>query len=181
MGKLNDMIICLIGKSGSGKTTIAEKLNREYGYVILDSYTTRQKRSEDETGHVFITEEEYKLLPNKVATNYFNGSYYCATEEQIESSDIYIVDPPGLKQLKEFYNGKKKIVSIYISVPMDVCLDRMRRRGDSEDNCWERLRNDDTVFRGCKGDCDYVINGIPETTWFEVNQLIRKESRGIFE
>lgn len=181
MGKLNDMIICILGKSGCGKTTIAEKLYDEYGYVMLNSYTTRQKRSKDEIGHIFITEEEYQSLPNKVATNYFNGSHYCATEEQIENSDIYVVDPPGLKQLKELYQGKKKIVSIFIDVPMDVCLYRMRKRGDEEDKCWERLRNDDSVFRGCKGDCNYVLNGIPENTWFEVNQLIRRESRGVFD
>ena len=58
----NKFLILLIGESGSGKTTLANQLNKQYGLKILNSYTTRPKRYEDESGHVFITEEEAEQI-----------------------------------------------------------------------------------------------------------------------
>ena len=51
-------IYLIVGKSGSGKTTLVEAL-KKYGYTSIESYTTRPKRFEGETGHTFITEEEF--------------------------------------------------------------------------------------------------------------------------
>ena len=54
-------IYLIVGKSGSGKTTLVNKL-RKYGYASVESYTTRPKRFKNETGHTFITEEEFDQL-----------------------------------------------------------------------------------------------------------------------
>ena len=181
MSKLDNIIVCILGKSGSGKTTIVEKLNKEYGYEILDSYTTRKPRYNGETGHTFIDDMTFASLPDKVAYNNFNGNYYCATKQQVDESDLYVIDVPGLKQLKELYHGKE-IISIYIDVPMETCLERMRRRGDSEDKCWDRLRHDDGSFQGVRGEVDYVLNGIPNDTWFQTAAIIdrhRKNKKAI--
>lgn len=48
-----DKIICLVGASGTGKTTIAKELDK-LGYNIIHSYTTREPREENEWGHIFI-------------------------------------------------------------------------------------------------------------------------------
>lgn len=176
MHKLDNIIVCLLGKSGSGKTTIVKKLNKEYGYEILDSYTTRRPRYEGEEGHTFIDIETFAQLLDKVAYNNFNGHHYCATKNQVDMSDLYVIDVPGLKQLKELYHGKE-IISIYIDVPMEVCLERMRNRGDSEDKCWERLRHDDEAFRGVRGEVDYVLNGIPNDTWFQIAAIIDRHKK----
>lgn len=169
---LDNYIFCLLGKSGSGKTTIAEKLFDKYGYTQIASYTTRPPRTNHDTDHVFVSQEEYDSLKNKVAFTRFNNYYYCATQEQVDKANLYVIDPFGLEQLKRLYAGKKKIISIYVDVPMETCLDRMRRRGDNEDKIWERLRHDDDIFKGILGKCDYAINGISESSWHEVAAII---------
>ena len=47
-------IFLITGCSGSGKTTITEQLEMKYGLKSIQSYTTRAKRSENETGHIFV-------------------------------------------------------------------------------------------------------------------------------
>ena len=172
MKNLNDYIFCILGKSGSGKTTIANKLFDQYGYTQIASYTTRKPRTDKDTDHVFISKEEYDALSDKVAFTHFGDHYYCATKEQVDNANLYVIDPFGLEQLKQLYYGHKQIISIYVNVPMDICLDRMRRRGDDEDKVWQRLRHDDEAFRGVRGKCDFVINGIPEAAWFDVAAII---------
>lgn len=169
---LNDYIFCLVGKSGSGKTTIANKLFDQYGYTQIASYTTRPPRTENDTDHVFVSQEVYDNLSDKVAFTHFGDYDYCATKEQVDNANLYVIDPFGLEQLKQLYNGDKKIKSIYIHTPMEICLDRMRRRGDNEDKIWERLRHDDSAFKGVMSKCDFAINGIPESAWFEVASII---------
>lgn len=175
---LNDYIFCIIGKSGCGKTTIANKLFDKYGYTQIASYTTRPPRTEHDTDHTYVSSNEFDKLTDMVAFTTFNGFRYCATKEQIDNANLYVIDPFGLEQLKQLYNGHKQIISIYIDVPMEICLDRMRRRGDDEDKIWSRLRHDDEAFKGMLGKCDYAINGIQESAWYEVATIMDNIIKG---
>jgi len=174
MPKLDNYIICIVGKSGSGKTTIVDKLADAYDYKVLVSYTTRPPRTVNANDHIYISKDEYDKLQNKVAWTEFDNNFYCCTKEQIDVSDLYVIDLNGLHQLKQMYNGNKKIISIYIDVPMEICLERMLKRGDSEDKCWERLRHDYDAFQYAKEESDYVMNGIPECTWYDIGELIER-------
>ena len=164
-------LYCIVGESGSGKTTLVDKLSEMFGYKVLRSYTTRAPRHEGDTDHTFISFEEYGNLQNKVATAEFNGAFYCATAEQVEEADLYVIDMHGVKELKEKYKGDKEIVVIYINTPLDVRLDRMLKRGDG-DKAWERLKHDYEAFRGVRGIADYTINGIPSYCWFNAGHII---------
>lgn len=92
------MIYLIVGRTGSGKDYLANLLEKE-GLNVVKSYTTRPKRSETEDTHIFITPEEAATFTDKVATTEINGHEYFATANQVNESDIYIIDPNGIKEL----------------------------------------------------------------------------------
>ena len=94
------MVTLIVGRTASGKSTLAKMLEN-MGAKILKSYTTREKRNESDTDHIFITKEEAKTFSHKVATTVINGNEYFATLEQFEDSDFYIIDPCGIETFLE--------------------------------------------------------------------------------
>lgn len=122
---MKDVLLVLLGESGTGKTTIANKLQEKYGLKPLLSYTTRPRRYEKENSHTFVSLGEYILLNNRVAENEYNGYYYCATKEQVEDSDVYVCDCEGIKMLRETYKGDKKIIVIRLTCPREERIKRM--------------------------------------------------------
>lgn len=154
---MKDKILCIIGRSGSGKTTIAEELEKR-GFVAVQSYTTRKPRFEGERGHTFVTDEEFDKLKNILAYNEYNGARYCTTMFQIDNSDVYVVDIPGLKMLREKYHGLKRIVAVGLMVSEEVARGRMLLRGDSDEKVKSRISEDNTAFADLGNCCDFMID-----------------------
>ena len=78
-------IYLFVGPSGVGKTTIVEKLSRDYGFSVVSSYTDRPMRYDGETGHVFLTKEEFDALPELCAYTEFNGHRYGVTSDMVDN------------------------------------------------------------------------------------------------
>lgn len=136
-------LFLLVGKSASGKTTVAEYLEKEKGMKSVQSYSTRLPRYEGETGHIFVTNEEFDKLENIIAYTEYHGHRYCSTKEQLDESDIYVVDPPGVETLLERYKEKDRAVCIiFFATSLRTRIDRMRNRGNSSDFIVSRLYND---------------------------------------
>lgn len=92
------MMYLIVGRTGSGKDYLANLLAKE-NMKMVKSYTTRPKRHDDEDTHIFVTKEEADTITDKVATTEINGYEYFATASQVNESDIYIIDPNGVKEL----------------------------------------------------------------------------------
>lgn len=152
---MNDVVLLIVGKSGSGKTTITEYLKNTYKLKPLYSYTDRPQRYEGEIGHTFVTRQEFDKISkdNMVAYTEFDGYRYCATSEQINNSDLYIIDKKGIDYLKERYISQKNIKTIYIQVSWYRRLYRMLKRGDSIYAAVKRLIHDFVAFKNIKVDC----------------------------
>lgn len=162
-------IVLLVGKSGTGKTTIAERCGQLYGLKQINSYTTRPRRTPNETGHIFANQRAFHSLKDLVAYTKFNGYEYCATAQQVEDNDIYVIDPAGVEYFKEHYKGSKQPVVVYIVASKDphtafnLCYERMKERGNSIDEAAERAVFDNRTFKDYEQKSDYVFtNESPE-------------------
>lgn len=166
-------VICLIvGESGSGKTTMSNLLS-EYGNLnVLESYTTRPERYKDEKGHVFVTDEDYELLkPNICAFTEFDGYKYWATNDQVDKSDVYVIDPAGIDYFKNQYRGEKHVVVVYLKVDKKERKRRMLNRGDSKKAVKRRLKHDKKAFKNVEK-CADVIFTSANSSMFEISTQI---------
>lgn len=96
----------IVGRTASGKDTLAGHLQKRYGWKFVKSYATRDKRTPDEDSHIFITHKEAAAIPDsdKVATTKIENKKgrmdeYFATRQQVQNADAYIIDPNGVKEL----------------------------------------------------------------------------------
>ena len=171
----NIYLIC--GKSGSGKTTVVEKLEQNYGYAVLKSYTTRKQRHPNDTDHIYSDISDYmaaKEENNIIASTVFDHNYYWATTEQLNNSDLYVIDKYGIESLYEKYHGSRHLVVIYINVDNDECITRMKKRGDKDSVIWERVKHDASAFIGIDKLSDFIVDGHKEDVWKTVVDIIEK-------
>lgn len=89
----------IIGRTASGKDTLAKMLRADYGMTLVKSSTTRPKRSDDEDTHIFVTAEEAAAETHKVAQTEIDGHEYYATYKTVNEADIYVIDPEGAREL----------------------------------------------------------------------------------
>ena len=140
---MHNPLYLFVGRSASGKTTIANVLEEQYSLRQVQSYTTRAPRYQGEIGHVFVTEEEFGHLTHIVSYTEYNGNKYCATSELLDQCDIFVVDPPGVETLLEKYNTDRPIVALYFDANVHNRIGRMINRGDSDMQIVSRLYVDE--------------------------------------
>jgi thymidylate synthase (FAD) len=125
IGDNMNKIILICGRSGSGKTTISDMLEKKYNLKVIPSYTTRPRRYEDEQGHIFISESKFDKLTDLVAYAKIGDYRYAATTEQVDTHSIYVIDPSGIETFKNNYKGNKEIVTILIDTNIGTAYERM--------------------------------------------------------
>lgn len=148
----------IIGPSGSGKTSLAEGLSWKLGMKQVESYTTRSPRYPGETGHIFVSDEEFDKLGEMCAYTEFDGHRYGVTKNILDKSDVYVIDPAGVMYLLDNYSGKP-LRYIWLATSPGVCYERMIHRGDSEEKAKKRIENDSDRFS--LSDLAYIRSRIP--------------------
>lgn len=141
---MNKPLFLFVGKSASGKTTMANMLEERYGYKQVSSYTTRPPRYDGEVGHIFVNQEEFNNLGELAAYTYYNGNHYGTTFKQLEECDVYVIDVPGVENLlKKFEDSQRQICIIYFDTTVYTRIHRMNDRGDSDTSIVSRLLQDE--------------------------------------
>lgn len=142
-----------MGRTCSGKTTLAKTVAATLHMKVLRSYTTRPMRegeNEHTSDHIFISEDEVKLFQGKIAAyTEINGCKYFVTRDMVMNSDIYVVDPNGYKMLVDTVKRKNmniKLIPIYIDVDVADQERRFRNRGNTREEFWERYKSEAEQF-----------------------------------
>lgn len=160
------VLLCLMGKTASGKDTLAQKLCERTGLRQVISYTTRERRANEGNTHIFISDEEYKTLEDsgRIAAFTQIGTYkYCCTIDQLYENDIYVIDPIGVQHLRELDLPNLRLVTVYVNTPDDVRKDRaLSKRGDDRLAFMKREMAERDQFRAMlrNSDFDYAVSNI---------------------
>lgn len=130
------MIICIMGKSGSGKSTIINKLSYN-NMNIIKSYSTRKPRNaEDLETHIFVTEDDFDNTDkNEIMAIYESPNNYKSwvTKELFDKNKInlYAIDPIAFSDFFEKYKEMDKIYGIYFDLDETEREKRLKKRGQS--------------------------------------------------
>ena len=160
------VLLCLMGRTASGKDTLANKLCERTGLKQIISYTTRERRVNEGNTHIFISDAEYQALEDsgRIAAFTQIGPYkYCCTIDQLYENDVYVIDPEGIKHLRELNLPNLKLVTIFINVPDDVRKDRaLNKRQDDRHTFMQRDIAERDQFRLMlrNADFDYSITNL---------------------
>lgn len=137
-------LVALVGMSGSGKDTIKNLLVND-GYKELEIFTTRPKRSDDESGYDFISYEEYlEKMENGIVLEsreyqiettgetWYYGTYM-PDMSHAKDNDKYVVvgTVDSIKVIKEILGkkaSKNDIIIRFIPLILDLSYhERLKR------------------------------------------------------
>jgi guanylate kinase len=146
-------LIVISAPSGAGKTTLCQRLLRDFSNLTLSiSSTTRAPRGQELHGrdYFFLTREEFEegIKAGKfLEWANVHGNYYGTSKTTIEAafssgkSVLLDIDVQGAASLRKAF--PKESFSVFIAPPsLEVLEKRLRSRGtDSEETIQKRLRN----------------------------------------
>ena len=164
-------IICIMGRSGSGKSSIRDSLSR-MGYYRLISYTTRGPEDGEVHGrdYHFVNKNEFIGLLHKdiiMEWTEYNGSFYGAPHPIGSMNNVVIMEPEGYRTIKERYG--KQVIGVYVEVPTDLVGARSeemvgRQGKELETGIEERRITDNIRFKGIEKEVELVVDGTKDIT-----------------
>lgn len=159
------MIIVLVGKTASGKTTVANELCKNHHYKRIITYTTRPMRDNEvqDVDYHFISDEQFnEMVKNNEFTEYkrYNtahgvwsyGSVITSEQELSDGCYVIILTPQGLRDLSK---KMSQYIAFYLNVSFESQLERLKKRDDEEQQIIKRLQNDAKDFENVLDIVDY--------------------------
>lgn len=155
-------ILCIIGHSGSGKTTIELTMEQFYPGMFhrIVSYTTRPMREGEKDGveHHFVQSSKVPDKSRMLAYTRYGGYEYWADTNDVWDNIIntYVIDVEGYRFLKRYYGDQYDIRVMYVKRTVAGDIDQERR---DRDNGREELSPDeiDVLFPNEGSKADFCI------------------------
>lgn len=163
----------IVGETCSGKDSIVNALCEQLNLRPVVSYTNRPKRETETEGveHYFRSKKEFRKIKkdkkNIIAYTkiyqpknkfddichkvfpffYKNDGYeYLATKDELEKSDLYVIDPNGINYLTKRH-PEIDFAIIYIHADMETRINRsINNRSENVEIFMERCRNESDQF-----------------------------------
>jgi guanylate kinase len=137
--------IVIVGRGGSGKDFLRKKFE-DRGFKYCVSHTSRPKREGEKDGRDYkFTNPEY--FSNNVYKFYeideFNGWKYGTLIEDFEKSNLFIMTPRGVNNIRTA--DRKKCFVIFIDPDKEVIRKRLLERRDA-DSVDRRIEADNKDF-----------------------------------
>ena len=163
------MILLLCGKTASGKTSIRDELVK-LGYKSIITFTTRPIRDGEVNGvtyhyistEEFIEKEANGFFAETTSYNVATGEtwYYGTAKEDLVEDGVLIVNPDGLKAIKNMENIKT--IAFLIMADENTLWNRLRQRGDLAEEARRRLNADEEDFRNVTDYVDFAVRNVDE-------------------
>lgn len=152
-------LIFIVGKTSSGKDTLADYISDTYGIPLVVSYTTRLKRDYETDGKEHFFVDPYQMSVMRADTDIIaytkndkTGIEYCANSESFKGGiAIYIINPDGIRWFNEhgdmdFYDT----FTIYVDCTEEEIRHRAYIRGDNASQVVTRLDSERDEFNAFK-------------------------------
>lgn len=164
---MRTLVIC--GETCSGKTTLAKKLEQDYGFKRIVTYTTRKMRPGEVDGvdYHYISEDdfllramqgffaEYTTLETEDGTVYYGSAksdYIC--DDESKKDRLIVLDPKGVIFVHEWfehtteksYRMRYAPYIVWLDMPQEVIMRRALARGDKPEEVARRIQEDHHAF-----------------------------------
>lgn len=155
----SDVLVILIGKSGSGKSSVGQELvNRGYRRIITTTTRPPREGEQNAVDYTFVSDEDfesYKAEGCFVETREYTTAegvwkYGSAVKsfQNVTGKEVVILTPDALEKVKPVLDKyDKSYIVVYLTADDNVLRKRLYERGDESAEVERRLKADDTDFK----------------------------------
>ena len=164
-------MIVLVGKTCSGKTTVANILQEYYNFKRIKTYTTRPPRTNEGDEYHFVSEEEFERM--KADNCFFETTQYEVASGNIwkygtAKEDLYadcciIMNPDGVKKVRKLLPDEYNVKIVYLNVTEGIQWNRLKSREKNmgqdmmPDEASRRVKADEEDFKNVQEYYDLAI------------------------